>query len=60
MFARYKGDLDTLVNGAKALKDLKEDADLTQKQVADRLDISRSYVSRIEKKALLKLKKCMM
>ncbi len=33
---------------------------LTQKQVADRLDISRSYVSRIEKKALLKLKKCMM
>lgn len=31
---------------------------LTQREVAKRLDISRSYVSRIEKKALQKLKKC--
>ena len=31
-------------------------APLTQKQVAERFDISRSYVSRIEKKALEKLK----
>ena len=31
----------------------------TQKEVADKLDISRSYVSRIEKKALGKLKKSM-
>ncbi len=31
----------------------------TQKDVADKLGISRSYVSRIEKKALIKLKKCM-
>ena len=30
---------------------------LTQREVADRLDISRSYVSRIEKKALCSLKK---
>ena len=30
---------------------------LTQREIADRLDISRSYVSRIEKKALLKLNK---
>lgn len=30
---------------------------LTQREVADRLNISRSYVSRIEKKALEKLKK---
>ncbi len=30
---------------------------LTQKQVADRLDISRSYVSRIEKRVLEKLRK---
>ena len=29
---------------------------LTQKQIADRLNISRSYVSRIEKKALIKLR----
>lgn len=32
---------------------------MTQKEVADRLDISRSYVSRIEKKALGKLRKKM-
>lgn len=32
---------------------------LTQKDVASRLNISRSYVSRIEKKALEKLKKCL-
>ncbi len=31
---------------------------LTQREVATELDISRSYVSRIEKKALEKLKKC--
>ena len=30
---------------------------LTQKQVADRLDISRSYVSRIEKKVIERLRK---
>jgi RNA polymerase sporulation-specific sigma factor len=30
---------------------------LTQRQVAKRLDISRSYVSRIEKKALEKLRR---
>lgn len=32
--------------------------DLTQREVARRLGISRSYVSRIEKKALEKLKTC--
>lgn len=31
---------------------------LTQREIAKKLDISRSYVSRIEKKALEKLKKC--
>lgn len=30
---------------------------LTQREVASKMDISRSYVSRIEKKALLKLRK---
>ena len=30
---------------------------MTQSELADRLGISRSYISRIEKKALLKLKK---
>lgn len=32
---------------------------LTQKEVADKLGISRSYVSRIEKKALSKLRSCL-
>ena len=34
-------------------------APLTQREVADQLDISRSYVSRIEKKALSKLKEAL-
>lgn len=36
---------------------LANDIPLTQREVASRLDISRSYVSRIEKKALEKLKR---
>ncbi len=32
------------------------EAPLTQQQVADRIGISRSYISRIEKKAILKLR----
>ncbi len=35
---------------------LLDDTPVTQKQIAGRLGISRSYVSRIEKKALLKLR----
>ena len=31
--------------------------EVTQRELADQLKISRSYVSRIEKKALLKIKK---
>ncbi len=38
---------------------LHDELPLTQKEVAKRLDISRSYVSRIEKKALEKLKNFM-
>lgn len=38
---------------------LGKNSPLTQKEVAKKLDISRSYVSRIEKKALEKLKLCM-
>lgn len=34
--------------------------ELTQREVADRFHISRSYVSRIEKKAVLKLQKALM
>ena len=34
-----------------------EGEELTQKQVADKLNISQSYISRIEKKVLHKLKK---
>jgi DNA-directed RNA polymerase specialized sigma subunit len=32
---------------------------VTQRELADEMKISRSYVSRIEKKALIKLKKYM-
>ena len=35
---------------------LKEDREVTQREIAEMLNISRSYVSRIEKKALKKLK----
>ena len=38
------------------LKDLREDAGNTQKEVADLLKISQSYISRIEKKVLLRLR----
>ena len=41
------------------LKDLREDHDLAQKQVAALYGISRSYVSRIEKKALGKLEEAL-
>lgn len=34
-----------------------QETELTQKEVADKLNISQSYISRIEKKVLLKLKK---
>ena len=39
----------------KRLKSLREDNNFTQKEIADRLNISRSYVSRIEKRALTKI-----
>ena len=37
------------------IKALREDNDLTQKQISKELNISRSYVSRIEKRALTKI-----
>ena len=37
------------------LRDLREDKDLTQKEVADMLGISQSYISRLEKKILTRL-----
>ena len=36
-----------------------EETELTQREVAARMGISRSYVSRIEKRALQKLKACL-
>ena len=39
----------------KRMRDLREDSDKTQQQIADSMGISRSYVSRIEKKAVKKL-----
>ena len=38
------------------LKERRKELKMTQREVADKLNISRSYVSRIEKKALEKLK----
>ncbi len=35
----------------------KDGKEMTQKEVADRLGISQSYISRIEKKIILRLKK---
>ena len=40
-----------------ALLYLIEQSDMTQKEIAEKLEISRSYVSRIEKRALKKLQK---
>lgn len=37
---------------------LSDDKEITQREIAKKLGISRSYVSRIQKKALAKLKKC--
>ena len=39
------------------IKDLRDDHDMTQQQVADILHISRSYVSRLEKHALARLRR---
>ncbi len=34
------------------------ESEYTQKKIAEKMGISRSYVSRIEKNALLKLRRC--
>ena len=39
------------------IKELREAAGMTQKQVADLLGISQSYISRLEKKIMKRLKK---
>ena len=39
------------------LRDLREDRDLTQKEVADRLGISQSYISRLEKRIIEQLRR---
>ena len=39
------------------IRDLREDADKTQKEVADLLGISQSYISRLEKRILDKMRK---
>ena len=38
------------------IRDLREDSDLTQKEVADKLGISQSYISRLEKKIIARLR----
>ena len=39
------------------LKEIRDDKDLTQKEVAQKLDISQSYISRLEKKIIDKIRK---
>ena len=39
------------------LKELREQRELTQKEVADQLGISQSYISRLEKRIILRLRR---
>ena len=39
----------------RRVRDLREDHDKTQKEIAKMMKISRSYVSRIEKRAITKI-----
>ena len=48
--------MDLRKNG-KLLCDLRKAKGMTQKQVADKLGISQSYISRLEKKIINRLKK---
>ena len=48
-----------VMNMKLRLRDVREDHDLTQKEVADILGISQSYISRLEKKIIRKLRKDM-
>ena len=53
----YSDILDTREQQVIALRyGLNDGKELTQSEIAEKLHISRSYVSRIEKKALLKLR----
>ena len=52
---------DAVYIGGEVLKlryGLYGEKELTQREIAKRLNISRSYVSRIEKNAVLKLRNC--
>lgn len=63
-----KGDIDKLINNIKEILDDREyyiisrrycinnESEMTQREIAKEINISRSYVSRIEKRALEKLK----
>ena len=42
---------------SESLKKVRKEHKLTQQEVADKLSISRSYISRLEKKSLETLKK---
>ena len=45
---------------AKKLKKLRDELHLTQKEVADQLGISQSYISRLEKRIIERLKREML
>ena len=46
-------------NFGEIIKDIRKKNNLTQKELADKLSISQSYISRIEKKVIKKLKNLM-
>ena len=47
------------MNYYQRLRDMREDRDLSQKEVADILNISQSYISRLEKRIIAALRKDM-
>ena len=48
-----------IVESGKRIKEMRKKAGLTQAELAEKLGISQSYISRIEKKVIKKLKTIM-
>ena len=50
--------MDSGMDYVRILRDLREDADKTQTQIAKQMGISQVQVSRLEKRILVRMKKC--